>query len=52
VTPSFYFSNTTVYLNSNGLATLVPSAINNGSSDNLGITNLSLSETVFDCSFV
>jgi hypothetical protein len=43
-------SNTTVYLNSNGLATLVPSAINNGSSDNLGITNLSLSETVFDCS--
>lgn len=43
-------SNTTVYLNSNGLATLVPSAINNGSSDNLGITNFSLSETVFDCS--
>jgi hypothetical protein len=43
-------TNTTVYLNSNGLATLVPSAINNGSSDNLGITNFSLSETIFDCS--
>ena len=32
-----------------GLATITPAQINNGSSDNCGTVNLSLSQTVFDC---
>ena len=42
--------NLTVYLNSNGNASITESLANNGSSDNCGTPSLSLSKTSFDCS--
>lgn len=39
----------TIYLDANGIATLTPSMINNGSTDNCGIETLLISQTTFDC---
>lgn len=37
----------TVQLDNNGMATLTPANVNNGSTDNCGITNMSLSQSTF-----
>ena len=42
-------SNVTLPLNTSGLATLTVSQVNNNSSDNIGITSYTLSQTNFDC---
>ena len=42
--------NITVALNANGIATITPQMINNGSSDACGTITLSLNKTTFDCS--
>ena len=44
--------NTTIQLDSTGLATLAPSQIDSSSSDACGIMNLSVSDTLFTCSDV
>ncbi|TRX30276.1 hypothetical protein FNW52_20320, partial [Flavobacterium sp. ZT3R18] len=41
--------NITVNLDANGQATITPAMINNGSSDNCGITSMSLDKTTFSC---
>jgi gliding motility-associated-like protein len=38
-----------IYLNNLGKATLLPSALNDGSSDNCGIATFTASQTAFDC---
>ena len=40
----------TINLNATGTATLTPAQVNNGSTDNCGIVNMSLSQTNFNCS--
>ncbi len=40
----------TIYLNGQGLGNLASAEINNGSTDNCGISEISLSQTAFDCS--
>ncbi|KOF02243.1 hypothetical protein OB69_13515, partial [Roseivirga seohaensis subsp. aquiponti] len=42
--------NITVALDANGIATITPQMINNGSSDACGTISLSLNKTTFDCS--
>src|SRR5690606_2535275 len=42
-------NNLTLYLNANGQATTSTTAINNGSTDNVGIVQLALSKSSFDC---
>ena len=39
----------TVYLDANGIGTIAPSDVNDGSSDNCAITSMSLDITEFDC---
>jgi len=41
---------TTVFLDDNGMATITPAAVNNGSSDNCGIAIMSVFPNNFDCS--
>ncbi len=38
-----------VTLNSNGIATITPATINNGSNDNCGIASLNVNPALFDC---
>ncbi|MDP1725325.1 MAG: HYR domain-containing protein, partial [Bacteroidota bacterium] len=42
--------NLTIYLNALGTASVTASQVNNGSSDNVGITSMVLSQTSFGCS--
>ena len=50
--PTVLVQPTTLYLDANGNATLAQAAIDNGTSDNCGIQNISLSQTNFNCSHV
>ncbi|MFV8380024.1 hypothetical protein ACNQGA_14755, partial [Flavobacterium sp. LB3R33] len=50
--PTVVTQNITVQLNSSGAATITPSQINNGSTDNCSIASYSLDITSFDCSKV
>ncbi len=47
VKPVVATQNITVSLNQNGVATVIPAAINNGSTDNCGIATYALSQTTF-----
>lgn len=47
--PIVVTQNITVQLDSNGMAVISPSAIDNGSSDNCGIQGRALDQTSFDC---
>lgn len=42
--------NPTIYLDDTGHATLDPSQVNNGSSDNCGLSTMTISKTEFNCS--
>ncbi len=42
--------NATIFLNESGMATLGIAQVNNGSSDNCGLSSISLSQTQFNCS--
>lgn len=48
--PDLSVSNATLYLDANGNATLTVADIDNGSSDNVGIVSLTLSQTAYNCS--
>ncbi|MBI1225950.1 MAG: HYR domain-containing protein, partial [Bacteroidetes bacterium] len=48
--PTTICQNFSVSLDPNGLATIAPSDVDNGSSDNCGAPILSISQTSFDCS--
>ena len=50
IKPTVLAQNLNVYLNGLGLATITPQQVNNGSTDNCAISNLSLSKTNFGCS--
>jgi PKD repeat protein len=50
VAPIVVAQNKTIQLNASGNATITAADINNGSSDNCGITSVVLSKTSFDCS--
>ncbi len=50
--PTATCSNTSVYLDANGEATITPAMVDNGSSDACGIASLQLDSTNFDCSEV
>ncbi|MEI7977786.1 MAG: T9SS type A sorting domain-containing protein [Bacteroidota bacterium] len=50
IRPVVVAQNRTIYLGSNGTATVTAAQVNNGSSDNVGVTNLTLSKTDFNCS--
>ena len=50
--PTVVTQDITVQLDANGQATIVPADINNGSTDNCAIDNLSLNVTDFDCNDV
>jgi hypothetical protein len=52
IAPNVVTKNITIQLNAFGHATIIPSDINNGSTDNCGISDLMLSKTSFDCSNV
>ena len=47
--PLVYTNNVTVQLDGSGVATIVASAIDNGSSDNCGIASITLDKTSFTC---
>jgi len=49
IRPVVSVQNRTIYLDGSGTATLTPSMVNNGSSDNVGITLQQLSKTSFNC---
>lgn len=49
IAPSVVTQAQTIYLDSNGTASITTTMINNGSSDNCAISNLSLNRTVFTC---
>ncbi len=48
IKPIAICSSATVYLNINGVGTLLPSQLNNGSSDNCSVANVTLSRTSFN----
>ena len=48
--PTALVNNVTVSLNANGIGTLDATQVNNGSFDNCGVVNSSISQTTFDCS--
>lgn len=48
--PNAQCQNITIALDAVGNASIVPSQIDNGSTDNVGITSMTLSQTAFDCS--
>ena len=50
IRPVVVAQNRTIYLGANGTATVTAAQVNNGSSDNVGVTNLTLSKTDFNCS--
>ncbi len=47
--PTVNTQNATIYLDNNGSASITTSDIDNGSTDNVGITSLSLSQTAYTC---
>jgi hypothetical protein len=47
--PNAVAQNITAYLNAAGSVTITPSQVNNGSTDNVGVTSLSLNQTTFNC---
>lgn len=49
IRPVVSVQNRTIYLDGSGTATLTPAMVNNGSSDNVGITLQQLSKTSFNC---
>lgn len=49
IKPIAITQNRTVYLNSNGEAVLTADQVNNGSFDNCGLNNFTLSKSVFNC---
>ena len=52
ISPTVQCKNATIYLNASGAASLSTSDIDNGSIDNCGISNLSLSQSDFDCNSI
>jgi hypothetical protein len=50
IKPQVITQDRTIYLNSLGIASIMPSEIDNGSSDACGIDSLALSKTEFNCS--
>ena len=52
IAPTVITKNIVVELNANGVASIIPSDIDNGSFDNCSITNTSLDITSFDCTNV
>ncbi len=52
VSPNVVTQNITVYLNNSGMVSIMPTDLDNGSSDACGIDSLSLSQRTFDCSHV
>jgi hypothetical protein len=50
--PVVLTKNITVYLNASGNATITPASVDNGSTDNVGITTYSLDKSAFDCTNV
>jgi len=52
IAPTATAKNVTIQLNASGAATVSASQVDNGSSDNCSIANMSLSKTSFDCSNV
>ncbi|MFN0214220.1 MAG: HYR domain-containing protein [Saprospiraceae bacterium] len=48
--PSAKCKNPTIFLNSGGQATLTTAQVDNGSTDNCGISSMSISKTSFNCS--
>lgn len=52
IAPNAVAQNVTIYLDANGNATTTAGAVNSGSTDNCGISSLSLSKTSFNCSNV
>lgn len=50
INPVAITQNITVQLDANGSATITPAQINNGSTDNCGVTGFSLDTTSFNCS--
>jgi hypothetical protein len=52
VAPVAICQNITIFLNSSGVASIIPSDIDNGSNDACGIASLALDVTSFDCSNV
>ncbi len=52
VAPNALCKNATIVLNASGNATLTTAMVNNGSNDACGISNLSISQTNFDCTHV
>ena len=49
VRPIVVTQNRTIYLNASGSASITAAQVNNGSNDNVGVTNLLLSRTAFSC---
>ncbi|MCE7996742.1 MAG: HYR domain-containing protein, partial [Roseivirga sp.] len=49
IAPAAIAQSVTVQLNANGQASITASQVNNGSSDNCGISTVTLSSTSFDC---
>jgi hypothetical protein len=47
--PTAVAQNITAYLNTAGTVTITPAQVNNGSTDNVGVTSLSLNQTTFNC---
>jgi hypothetical protein len=50
IAPVAVSKNITVYLNAGGTATITPADIDNGSTDNCGISSLAISKSTFNCS--
>jgi hypothetical protein len=50
--PVISTKNITVFLDASGNATITPASIDNGSTDNVGITTYSLDKSAFDCTTV
>ena len=50
VRPIAIAQNVTTYINATGTASITAAMVNNGSSDNVGVANISLSQTNFTCS--
>ncbi|MDB5131240.1 MAG: hypothetical protein JWR02_989 [Mucilaginibacter sp.] len=50
--PVLSTKNITVYLDASGNATITPASVDNGSTDNVGITTYSLDKSAFDCTSV
>jgi hypothetical protein len=50
IRPVLNAQNRTIYLDANGNAILTPAMVNNGSTDNVAVTQLQLSKTNFNCS--